>query len=516
MTCDECRAFLEARANARGELPAEVASHLAACPACRAEEELDLALIGARALASRPLAQANKERIFAAVAASMVEAPRAVDAPDVAAGSEHAEHPVRASGVTPIRRRARRPIAVAIPIALAAAAGLLLWVWAAGSDGPAPMGRWLTQKRGVHAWIEGDGDVRFLATGATAIEVTDGTVLVELDHARASGPLVVRTRDAEVWVRGTIFYVSCAPGQPTRVGVRRGRVEVRAGEDVELVERGQGALAEHADVRAAAPARAAMRRLGELFGGPEPLATMERSTSASPPEEPSDAADDPEIAVATGTSDEDLDDATRSERETDARSGRALRRAAERRANAPADEAPVPEAALPAPEPSVADQLARARALGSGGQDAAAERILRSLLASDRLGRDEREEALYLLSNSLRAQRRYREAADVLGRLADSSGSRAARLARIERARLLAYNLDDVGEAQRLLDRIVSEGGSDSLTREAGVEACFLRLERGDRDGADRCLTQLVERFPTVREHSKVRLLQRRLGALRE
>ena len=103
----------------------------------------------------------------------------------------------------------------------------------------------------------------------------------------------------------------------------------------------------------------------------------------------------------------------------------------------------------------------------------------------------------------------------MLTELSESSSSSSARLALLERARLLAYELGEVAEAQRLLSRFVDQGRTDALTQEAWLERCVLLLETRAREETLACIDGLASRFPASRRNPKVKELRSRLEAMR-
>lgn len=102
----------------------------------------------------------------------------------------------------------------------------------AGLDGRAA----ITLATGTQLVIENDGELTIASLERTQVlELRSGTVRADVAKLRADERFIVKTRDAEVEVRGTSFRVSvvppdaeCRAGTVTRVRVTEGDVVVRA------------------------------------------------------------------------------------------------------------------------------------------------------------------------------------------------------------------------------------------------------------------------------------------------
>lgn len=475
-----------------------VEEHLRQCSTCRAEIRLRRSLAGARALAERDMSPARRELLFGRI-------------------RNQVAGPERSVGRLP--RRGLRRAGIATAVAVAGVSAAIVLIARTQRSAPDSAAGWLTEERGVYAWLQPRARASVSWNGAqTVIDLERGTVLVHFDKTRADGPLLVRTESAEVRVRGTVFYVDAASPATTYVGVRRGRVEVRAGEQQASVGAREAARFEANSLAKVRPDRAQIEALEELFpdqldGAPSSLPRADAPAEAAP-EAPV------EVAAEAGT------DGARPGAEPDDRSHAAAPvHSSTRRPPGTRDEGSTRAGDRPATSPESSpstdaqggsSSLVRAQELVRDGHNEQAAEILRRELAADRLTTSEREEAYYLLATVLRAQRKYREAASTLKKLSESSSSRRARLAVLERARILAHTLGQLVEAQRLMDQFVRTGGDDALAREAWIESCVIRVERGAREDALDCLQRLLKRFPDQAKRAEVRELRQRLVELRE
>jgi anti-sigma factor RsiW/tetratricopeptide (TPR) repeat protein len=476
----------------RGQQRQALEAHVSGCPACRAELALAMATREARAAAAAPVAPDRAARIFRAVTRSLEE--RAARPRGRSRWSLRSCARRRCAPSFRARRAWQLSLAAAA-VAVVLAVALLLVVRERPTTTTTTGASWVARAHGVRAWAE-PGCVASVARRERAIEldVRRGTLLVAFERSAAQGPLRVRAPGLEVIARDAVFFVARDEGATT-VGVRRG--------DVELRRRGQAAqlVAAYEQVRVAGLhvsrqriSAVRLERLVERFG------------------------EDP-VGQSPGASPQDRAGATRAARARRPRRPRRPRRSQTRRADRPPDEQTPAAEAGPAPPtvPSVAEIITAARQHLGRGETARARELLRKTLArAGGLAVAEREELLYLLANTLRRERRLREAVDVLGQLAASSRSHAARMADLERARLLAHSLHRPEQALKVLRRLVNRGGTDALAQQAWQELCMLYVEQRAREDARRCIDTLLRRFKSARSNKKVLELRDRLEALRE
>ena len=150
----------------------------------------------------------------------------------------------------------------------------------------------------VMAALTSEAGARFTRHRGVAEELValeDGAVRFSVRHLEIGERFLVRTRDAEVEVRGTIFRVEARLGQIRAVAVTEGRVEVRFAGTVTLLAAGESwspgapasrhaavgmpqSKAETAGVRSPVAALSAESRPAE----PEPSAESQPATAAAP------------------------------------------------------------------------------------------------------------------------------------------------------------------------------------------------------------------------------------------
>jgi len=475
-----------------------VEEHLGQCSGCRAEIRLRRSLAGARALAERDISPARREVLFGRIRNQVADPERSVRR---------------------LPRAGLRRIGIATAVAVASVSVAVVLIVRTQRSAPDSAAGWLTQERGVHAWLQPRAQASVSWDGAQAvIELQRGTVLVHFDRTRAHGTLLVRTKSAEVRVRGTVFYVEAASPSTTYVGVRRGRVEVRAGEQQASVGAREAARFEANSLAKVRPDRAQLDALEARF--PDELDGVASSLprADAPAEAGPEAAAQVAASASTGGARLAAEPGDRSPAATQNHSS--ARKPPGTGSEGSNRAAPPPSSSSDTTPSSDAEggspPLVRAQELVRDGQNEQAAEILRQELAAGQLTTSEREEAYYLLATVLRAQRKYRAAASTLKKLSESSSSRRARLAVLERARILAHSLGELIEAQRLMDQFARTGGDDALAREAWVESCVIRVERGAREDALDCLQRLLQRFPDQAERPEIRKLRQRLVKLRE
>jgi hypothetical protein len=267
-----------------------------------------------------------------------------------------------ALGAPVVALRPRRPMVFAFAAAammLAVAAG-----WAAGrftapgSAGPAAQAAAPPQTS-----IRPSRDASFERTGAGSVEVVtlnSGTLDVTVRPLAAHERFVVKTRDAEVEVRGTAFRVEAEGGRIRGVAVTEGTVEVRyAGFSAVIPSGGSWRATSDAPAGSAAPATAPTACAAPAANPPPPA-----SAAAALPAEPAPLAAAP-LTLPTP--------------KVAARASSLQGRAAPRVAPEPAT-APVaaPEPPVAAPEPPAAPRVnpasrAFAAAMSSLGRGAYAD-----------------------------------------------------------------------------------------------------------------------------------------------
>jgi hypothetical protein len=169
-----------------------------------------------------------------------------------------------------------------------------------------------------------------------------------------------------------------------------------------------------------------------------------------------------------------------------------------------------------APQPETFDPratLRAARAAWKQGRSPEALGLLEELTLRRAVEPAVREDALYLTADIHRSERRFGEAAAALAALADGSASPAARLARLERARLLVRELGRGDEAMGVLASLAYDGATDLPAREGTFELCALLLDRAAHERAEACLAGFLARFPGGPRTSEARDLLDRLRA---
>jgi len=344
-------------------------------------------------------------------------------------------------------------------------------------------GSWLADAAGVMAWQEPGTNASFMASGDRVdLTLRSGTIYAQFTRAEAPGLLYVTTPSAVAIVRGTVFMVSVSESA-TAVGDTQGLVEVRSNDTSVFVEAGRTVTVPRAQAIEPAPALApapvpaideapAVPRARENAAHHAARAGRRHSAHAAPaPAAPSSAtADENPAGILAGTG-------STSPRSADV----------------------------------IAD--ARARLRGGDGQGAVSE-LEKAIAKTDE--RVDREEMLYALANIYRARREFDRASTTLQALASSSQSETARLASVERARLLAEELGNNQEARRILRRFIASGRRDALAEEAWLDLCVLELEAQSFDTARSCLDSFLHEFGGRSRAPKARELLRKLDEQRQ
>jgi hypothetical protein len=354
--------------------------------------------------------------------------------------------------------------------AFAAAAALALFVWRPSVE-VEPASGWVASAAGVRAFAAEPARVGFEPSERAAVLRLDaGALDLHFDRPAGAEPLRVTTPHAELIVRGTTFRVDVRASE-TLLSVLEGTVELRAAGRSQLVGPGGTARATVAALERVEAEPAALAALVSTFPeyAPQPAAAPSAAPAVSAPApRPAPAAPAP-----------------------------------------PSVEAPV-DAAL-APD-AAALRLAAARRLWLDGDAAGAEAEARALLALPELRDELRREALYLTATVQRSAGRAAEAAAAFATLAADSGAPQARLARLERARLLAGPL---GRHALALEELAALDGDDSLAETALLERCSLLIEDAALAEARVCLDAHVTRFPAGARSAQVKRLLERLPPAR-
>jgi ferric-dicitrate binding protein FerR (iron transport regulator) len=137
---------------------------------------------------------------------------------------------------SPAQIRSRPLIALAVALAAAGALGLALHprspespvvvMASAAASANAPL---QTRARTTTS-VSPEGEARFTrasSDGTEIVRLSDGAVILSVRHLPAGERFLVKTGDAEVEVRGTLFRVEAASDRIQRVSVVEGKVEVR-------------------------------------------------------------------------------------------------------------------------------------------------------------------------------------------------------------------------------------------------------------------------------------------------
>jgi TolA-binding protein len=244
----------------------DIEAHLAACASCAAEYEAHRALVAAARTFAAPAGMSNESR--AAIAARLLAAP-------------------------PETRRPRRtaPGRGAIVFTAAAAVALAIGGVATlhrrgGREPPATASRTAASStRPSRASIRAIGNARFSRAQPPPDEIVrldDGRIELDVIPLAVGERFRVITGDGEVEVRGTSFEVLAAGRSLRSVSVSRGRVEVRAGGGLAVLDPGdrweQAAPAAPAPAAAEAAPPAAPARRAPSF---RPRATQPASAAES-------------------------------------------------------------------------------------------------------------------------------------------------------------------------------------------------------------------------------------------
>jgi hypothetical protein len=118
-----------------------------------------------------------------------------------------------------------------------------------------------------------------------------------------------------------------------------------------------------------------------------------------------------------------------------------------------------------------------------------------------------REDALYLAATIHRQRADDAEAARLLATLSHSDRSATARLAQLERGRLLAGKLAEPSAAREAFRAVLAESTSDALAAQAFSELCASWLEAGQVTEARACLDEAVHKLPAGPERERLQAL---------
>jgi ferric-dicitrate binding protein FerR (iron transport regulator) len=135
---------------------------------------------------------------------------------------------------SPAQRPSRPLIALAVALAAAGALGLALRQRSPESHVAVmqPMAASANEPPRTATSVLPEGQARFTRTSSDGTEIvtlSDGAVNLSVRHLEAGERFLVKTGDAEVEVRGTLFRVEAANDRIQRVSVAEGKVEVRFG-----------------------------------------------------------------------------------------------------------------------------------------------------------------------------------------------------------------------------------------------------------------------------------------------
>lgn len=247
---------------------AALCAHLLECSRCRSEWE---SLTALRALGrelpyaapTRAESAARRERLLLAAAASQ-------------------------DTLAPMRARRMTGMRAALVLGLAAAAGL---VFLGGAWLGYSRGRTSTPATAFRGVVQPLGSASFAHQRHREdewVQLSNGTVHVEVEHLSRGERFRVIMSDGEVEVRGTSFEVSAVHEHLTRVAVVQGRVEVRRpGHAALLLGPGEGWQAERAE-----PAESSRQPAKTVPAPPPPsspspalplIATLREQPRAHPP-----------------------------------------------------------------------------------------------------------------------------------------------------------------------------------------------------------------------------------------
>ncbi len=452
--CESVRASLHAyRAGDVSPLLRErVRAHLAGCPACGAELLLQGQLEDAAKRGPEPLSDARKHAILARVHEQL----------DAGAG-----HGAR-------RFRLSFALGGLGALSLAGAAALLVLFVSTPAQELVPLAQAVP---GVSAVTIASSRVQVEnSPTASVIELEAGAVFAEYQRPRGAEPLRIETPEGTVIVRGTVFFVRTESGATT-VGVKRGKVEVvdRRGAHLMVMAGEQVVIGRDSPERGAlaVPEGEVLARYAEAHEESpvvaEPAAPVVAEAPAAPTPQPA-------------------------------------------RVTRPAVE-PSP-VTLPAATPSPEARLEEARAAWRGRE------LERALSLADALYRDleapalVREEALYLAATVQRGRGAHEEAARLLATLSQVSRSSNARLAQLERGRLLLRELSRPALAREAFRAVLQEGESDALAAQAWRELCASWLEEGELTEARGCLEAALGKLPDSPIRQELLALEQKLQAL--
>jgi ferric-dicitrate binding protein FerR (iron transport regulator) len=313
------------------------------------------------------------------------------------------------------------------------------------------------------------------------VKIDKGMLIGELDRSAAPGPLQIATPYVRLVVRGTRFYVR-VENRATEVGVERGHVDVQDadGSWVALAA-GSGARVERGRVTRVTPEARELTFVGKHFDTRPDTRPAEAPTAGA-----DRAAPVPVPTAAPETS-------------------------------APVASSQPVQASSKKLHPSSghksSTRVRDARREWRHGRARAALDILDGALRSGTLDTAEREESLYLSATIHRSQREFEKAVSLLGAVAGGS-SLTARLARLERADLLAYELDRRQEAIRDLETLLASDLRDDVAEQGRLHLCGLLIEERKFPASRQCLTRFLGDFPNSTRDAKARDLLRRVESL--
>ena len=401
------------------------------------------------------------------------------------------------------------PAGVALAVATVA---LVVWSPRLDRIPPQDVG-WLGSEPGVRIFVAKPGGVTLESTAeGSQARVDDGLVFFAFDRKAARGPLRIVTPHAEVLVRGTMLYVR-ADERQTAVGVEVGtvdvsdrrarRLRVRAGELVKVVESRVEAVPIEESTRAllrrymGVPEQHTHEISDESRSVGEPEASTDTVREVGDPSSHASSSGTVEKSPANGRGTRSID-----ERRVHSKPRRKIGARGGGRSSSSPNNRPLARAA--------SDPVSTARRLWRSGQAEEALALLEKALGSQKISRASREEALYLKATIHRGWGEHEEAVDALRKLATGSRSQTARLAELERARLLAHELGDYRAAREVLEPLVRQR-RDVITEDAQIELCVTLIELRNAGDAKRCLEQFLELYPQSTRMTRARKLWDRI-----
>ena len=141
---------------------------------------------------------------------------------------------LREAAVSPSSVRARKGPTVAVAFAFMAACALGIGLQRRAAENSKPVAQAPSASASVPVrtvtTVESEGGARFLRSadgGTETVNLETGAVRLSVRHLNVGERFLVKTADAEVEVRGTVFRVEAEDGRLRNVVVVEGKVEVR-------------------------------------------------------------------------------------------------------------------------------------------------------------------------------------------------------------------------------------------------------------------------------------------------